>query len=352
MKPSNLALQIEQSKATLLMGLGCTGWLVKQPSGGKGAIILTAGHCGQRDRERFYFEYQNKPCGSRSASRSKLCSGKRLDREASLDDYTVYEIPASCQYLQGIKPILLDVGTPPVGEGMYLIGHPRAGPKVLAHMEVHDKGHHCENRNTFLRSGKSVRARYYCDTEGGNSGSPVFSARTGYAYAIHTHGGCGGSRSSSNSGSLLKNMIHILKKHQVPYKDRAKDNLFMNIQMIDKPLCPTCKTCAHVNWAGLQDCKTRCFNALKCVGISKSGSKCKVYYEVTPGAGMPCSEGMFSERVYGGSLPTQPPGTSPPGGGPPVTVLPGPPGPPGISGPMGKVIEIPGPPGPPGPPGA
>ena len=187
LKPSNMPLQISQSKATLMMGLGCTAWIVKLPTGSQGARVLTAGHCGRNDPERFYFDF-NTPCGGRDsqASKNKLCQGRRLARESALDDYTVYELDLACKYVQGITPFLLDVGEPALDEGMYLIGHPNRRPKKISFQEVHDDGHHCEVRSLFMRSGNSKRVKYYCDTQGGNSGSPVISARTGYAFAIHT----------------------------------------------------------------------------------------------------------------------------------------------------------------------
>jgi hypothetical protein len=43
--------------------------------------------------------------------------------------------------------------------------------------------------------------RYQTDTEGGNSGSPVIDAATGYALGVHTHGGCTTSGSGNNSGT-------------------------------------------------------------------------------------------------------------------------------------------------------
>jgi len=107
LKPSNMPMQIIQSKATLMMGLGCTAWIVKLPTGSKGAMVLTAGHCGRNEQERFYFDF-NTPCGGRDsqAVKNKMCQGKRLARESALDDYTVYELDLACQYVKGITPCI------------------------------------------------------------------------------------------------------------------------------------------------------------------------------------------------------------------------------------------------------
>merc|ERR1719264_339041 len=255
-----MALQIEQAKATLYMGCGCTGWIVTRPTATKGAIVLTAGHCGKNNPETFAFGYQLRCGTTRGAPRSKTCKGKQLAREAGLDDYTVYELDKSCSYTKGISPFLLDIGEPPRGEGMYLMGHPNRRPKKISFQEVHDKGHHCELRGYFMRSGRSKRATYYCDTQGGNSGSPVISARTGYAFAIHSHGGCNGNQASANSGSLLKNSVGVLRQFGIPFVDRATTDILKEIQFTKKTACPVSKTQISLRNKRLEECKTTCMN--------------------------------------------------------------------------------------------
>jgi len=348
LKPSNMALQISQSKATLMMGLGCTAWIVKLPTGSQGARVLTAGHCGRNDPETFYFDY-NTPCGRKDshAVRGARCQGSRLAREDTDDDYTLYELDPACQHVAGITPFLLDVGEPQKDEGMYLIGHPNMRPKKISFQEVHDDGHHCEVRSFFMRSGRSKRVTYYCDTQGGNSGSPVISSRTGYAFAIHSHGGCrSNNQNSANSGSLLKNSIRILRQFGIPFVDRSsRPDIFKNIKFTQKTDCPVFKTKADLKKNTPLDCKITCMNALKCVGFTFSSPDCIVVYEAHQGQTQACpGSAAFYERVYG--APVAPPG-------PPGTVIPGPPGPPGLAGPPGPpgIALKPAPPGPPGPPG-
>jgi len=288
---------------------------VKLPTGVEGAKVLTAGHCGRLDPETFYFDF-NTPCGGRDsqAVRNKMCQGKQLARESALDDHTLYELDLDCPYVKGITPFLLDVGEPSLDEGMYLIGHPNRRPKKISFQEVHDDGHHCEVRSFAMRSGKSKRVRYYCDTQGGNSGSPVISARTGHAFAIHTHGGCWSHENSANSGSLLKNSIGVLQKFGIPFVDRSTTDIFKNIQFIEKTVCPMSKTQVSLN-KKLDECKTTCMNALKCVGFTHSGSgtDCIVMYEVQQGQSDACpGSSVFYERVYGGTAPPDPAPSPPP----------------------------------------
>merc|ERR1719414_2447403 len=105
MKPANMALQIEQAKATLYMaGIGCTGWIVTRPTATKGAMVLTAGHCGSYDPETFVFDY-DLTCGTTTgAPQTKSCTGTVLAREDPLDDYTVYELDKTCPYTNGVNP--------------------------------------------------------------------------------------------------------------------------------------------------------------------------------------------------------------------------------------------------------
>jgi len=329
LKPSNMALQISQSKATLMMGLGCTGWIVQPPTGSQGARVLTAGHCGSRDPEVFYFDY-NTPCGGqdKDAKLDKSCQGKQLARKAYPDDYTVYELDATCQYVAGITPILLDVGEPSPDEGMYLIGHPNMRPKKISFQEVHDAGHHCEVRG-FQMSG-SKRVTYYCDTQGGNSGSPVFSALTGHAFAIHSHGGCTKNEWTANSGSLLKNSIAVLQQFGIPFVDRSTTDIFKSIQFTRKTNCPVSKTSASLTGKSQDECKKTCMHALKCVGFTSWGSDCTVMYEVHQGQSQACpGSADFYERVYGTlAAPPGPAGSPGPAGPPGVRGPPGPPGPP------------------------
>jgi len=342
LKPSNMALQISQSKATLYMGLGCTGWVVQLPTASQGARVLTAGHCGRNNPETFSFEY-NAACGGQSGDTSKKCRGRQLAREDPLDDYTLYELEQGCPYVAGITPFLLDVGEPDPDEGMYLIGHPNRRPKKISFQEVHDDGHHCEVRGFFGRQSK--RVTYYCDTQGGNSGSPVISARTGYAFAIHSHGGCRtGQPMSANSGSLLKNSKSILQQFGIPFVDRSsRPDIFLNIQFTKKMACPVFQTEAKLTKKTLDECKMTCMNALKCVGFTYSSPRCIVVYEAKQGSQtQPCpDQEAFYERVYGAAPPPGPPGTGP--------APPGPPGFPGPPGPPGKASK-PAPPGMPGPP--
>merc|ERR550534_1134791 len=115
---------------------------------------------------------------------------------------------------------------------MYLIGHPNGRPQLVSHQEVHDEGQHCEVREFANWYGDSQRVYYYCDTQGGNSGSPVFSSRSHYSFAIHTNGGCSGSEESENSGALLLNIQDVLDSWGIPYVDSRNTDVDIDVAFV------------------------------------------------------------------------------------------------------------------------
>jgi len=175
----------------------------------------------------------------------------------------------------------------------------------------------------FTSSG-SKRVQYYCDTQGGNSGSPVISARTGYAFAIHTWGGCNGNVMSANSGALLKNNVELLRQFEIPFVDRGTTDIFKEIQFIKKTVCPNSKTQASLGNKQLNACKTTCMNALKCVGFIHSDTDCIVVYEVHPDPPQAClGSSSFYERVFAAPAPTPAPTPAPAPAPTPGTLVPG-----------------------------
>lgn len=281
--PDTMPLQQSQANATLYMrNVGCTAWVVKAADIARGALVLTAGHCGNSQTDRFVFNFKE-PCTGGTAPQSSFCRGVRIAREGNLDDYTVYELDKSCEFADSVTPILLDVGLPEEGEGIYIIGHPNRRPQLISHQEVHDNGHHCEVRNQFLRRG-SKRLAYLCDTQGGNSGSPVFSARSGRAFAIHTHGGCRDGGGGANSGSSLSNMVNVLDEFGVPYVDRATTDILLPSKFEEIAGCvedADGRIFVKLEDKGQAECESLCVNALKCVGYEYSASSklCEITYE-------------------------------------------------------------------------
>jgi V8-like Glu-specific endopeptidase len=275
-----------QARATVKMFVGggsCTGWLVKAAGSGRGALMLSTGHCAGSSTATFIFDYVT-ACGAKSGgSQSRSCKGTLVSAEKTKDEHAIYELEQPCVYADAVTPILLDVGRPSKDEGMYLIGHPNGRPSLLSHQEAHDDGHHCEIRSpSYTNSRGSSRASYYCDTQGGNSGSPVFSARTGYAFAIHSHGGCNGNQASANSGGLLNNtgVVKAFDQFGIPYVNRDTTDIMKYEDFVEQAKCVQYDQFVVLSQKSLAECKTLCVNSLICVGIlhSASQSTCSVSY--------------------------------------------------------------------------
>jgi len=192
-------------RAARYMGSGgCSGWLIHDNH----HCFLTAGHCGTNSQGSGTMEF-HVPLSSSSGS----IRHPGPEHQYSVDRDSVQSrnsgVGADWMYL-GTFPnsntgmtayeaqrdaYRLTTTAPGRGDFSQIIGYGTTSPRNQ-HSQTQQE-HHGEQYST---SGNT--ARYRVDTTGGNSGSGVESA-VGTAYAIHTHGGCSTSSTSSNAGTLL-----------------------------------------------------------------------------------------------------------------------------------------------------
>ena len=172
----------------------CTGWLVSCEN-----HIFTNEHCvtsqAQLDQIEFQFMYQAPACGSGTPTYElQLQGGTFLQDNADLD-YCLL-IPN----LDGNDPqatygyIQIDNRLPDIDEQIYIIGHPRGLPKKISLLSTHaeDPSGFCEVYSTDQTpcAGGPGDIGYYCDTDGGSSGSPVLSRGSDAAVALHHCANC------------------------------------------------------------------------------------------------------------------------------------------------------------------
>lgn len=173
--------------ARLRMGRGsCTAWLVKSKNG-KNNLLMTNNHCmadnSKVARSESQFMYQAGKCNGNAGSFVKV-SGKTMLKTNKGLDYTLYEVNDSNK-LANFKAYSIDSGKVSIGDKIYIIQHPRANPKKIAIKDDKSTGNLCQvNRFRGKDHG------YYCDTEPGSSGSPVFKSSNHKIIAIHHYGGC------------------------------------------------------------------------------------------------------------------------------------------------------------------
>merc|ERR1719326_971357 len=315
--PGMLANDMVQRNAlaTIYLSCGCTGWKVKHAdeATGRGSLFLTAGHCGNAEVLDGTYNYKTNCAGDGDGwDHAITFELTRLAREEEKDEYTLYELTGDCPHDANVEPILLDAAPPIEGQGMFLIGHPNRRPQLVSHQEVHDEGHHCEVRSLETGCGDSTRATYYCDTQGGNSGSPVFSSRTGHAWAIHTHGGCNDDLSSANSGGIIANIVDVLDEWSIPYIDSRTTDVTVDIAFVEQAQCaqfPDADSFQSVSTETQAECEHLCENALSCIGY-EWGQGCKTFYSPDVVTFVDCvDEQMFVREgitLSGGVIPSDP----------------------------------------------
>ncbi len=194
----------EKSKAVarLLMDGSalCTAWLVSCEN-----HVLTNSHCSNSgdfdsqaklDRMEFQFMYQRPQCGSGTATvEYSFLGGTFLENDHYID-YTLIQAPANENPAETYGWLNIDDRLADIDEQMFIVGHPGGRPKEISLESTHsqDQSGICEVYSVdepACISGASVQEiGYFCDTEGGSSGSPVLSLNTLKAIALHHCANC------------------------------------------------------------------------------------------------------------------------------------------------------------------
>ncbi|OQR82334.1 hypothetical protein ACHHYP_16210 [Achlya hypogyna] len=113
---------------------------------------------------------------------------------------------------------------PKLGEEIHIIGNPKGWPQHAA--IVVDTGLPGVVTNMSIPSCQDDEFGYELDTQGGNSGSPVFSTKDNVVVGLHNCGGC--PDDGPNGGIKINKVLDILKKNNAVPKDAIAG---------DKPAC-------------------------------------------------------------------------------------------------------------------
>jgi lysyl endopeptidase len=166
----------------------CTGWRV-----GAHNRMLTNNHClttsGEAYDTEVWFNYQCAKCGGYDVFKpTKVWGGKVLSTDHVLD-YTLFTLDDFAA-VQKFGYLTLDTARPAKGQELYVPQHPAGEPTRIAG-SLGEKAGNCSVTDPAYDgyAGNSDVA-YYCDTEGGSSGSPVLSRATNKVVALHHFGGC------------------------------------------------------------------------------------------------------------------------------------------------------------------
>lgn len=182
----------EKAKAVCRLIIGgsssCTGWLL-----GSEGHLMTNNHCigsaSEAQNTDYIFNYQHQSCtGSATASTNVVASSATFIKTNSSLDYTLVKLPSNPTNTYGYLSLSSAVAA--AGDRIYIPQHPGGRRKEISVKTDTDPTAGGFSRVFQSSSGSGQQVRYYADTEGGSSGSPVLNYNTNLVIAIHNTGGC------------------------------------------------------------------------------------------------------------------------------------------------------------------
>ncbi|MBU2663195.1 trypsin-like peptidase domain-containing protein [Actinoplanes bogorensis] len=166
----------------------CTGWRV-----GAQNRMLTNNHCFTTSSEAYdtevWFNYQCAKCGGYDVYQPTKVWGASVLATDKTYDFTLFTVDKFAD-VQKFGYLSLDTKRPAKGQELYVPQHPAGEPTRIAG-SLGEKAGNCSVADPGYdgyATGSDVA--YYCDTEGGSSGSPVLSRSTNKVVALHHFGGC------------------------------------------------------------------------------------------------------------------------------------------------------------------
>ena len=178
----------------------CTGWRWAGRSDG----VITNEHCitnyNQARNTEVQFNYKKRDCGGSNTSAITKVQGSGLLVDNGQYDVALITIRNPSR-VSKFGALQVETRRANVGENIYIAHHPGGRPKKLSVNSDRDGG------NCRVNASNS-EVRYFCDTEGGSSGSPVILASNHKVIALHHTGGC------YNSGERMDNIWPIISPYR------------------------------------------------------------------------------------------------------------------------------------------
>jgi lysyl endopeptidase len=167
----------------------CSAWRV-----GPNNRMFTNHHCiassGDASDTEVWFNYECARCDGGPTLRPTKVWGDRVLATNTTLDYTLFTVQ-NFNAIAKFGYLVLDVRQPARGEELYIPQHPRGDPTVIAAEDPQEQSGNCEVANpSYDGYANNTDISYYCDTDGGSSGSPVISRKTNEVIALHHFGGC------------------------------------------------------------------------------------------------------------------------------------------------------------------
>ncbi|MEV4707856.1 serine protease [Actinoplanes sp. NPDC049316] len=166
----------------------CTGWRI-----GSKNRMLTNNHCFDTSDDAYetevWFNYQCARCGGYDVFRPTKVWGDKVLATNHVYDYTLFTVE-NFAAVQKFGSLTLDTVRPARGQELYVPQHPAGEPTRIAGRLGEKAGTCSITDNAYDGYARNSDVAYYCDTEGGSSGSPVLSRKTDKVVALHHFGGC------------------------------------------------------------------------------------------------------------------------------------------------------------------
>lgn len=156
--------------------------------------LLTNHHCiadaQQARATEVWFGYQCLECGGWQVQRPvKVRADRVLAADRTLD-FTLFTVD-DFEKVKQFGQLELEPRPLRAGEEIYIPQHPGGGPGQVAVRSDWDRSGNCAVANPQVHGYDwYTDVAYFCDTDGGSSGSPVISRETHRVVALHHFGGC------------------------------------------------------------------------------------------------------------------------------------------------------------------
>jgi lysyl endopeptidase len=166
----------------------CTGWRL-----GAKDRMLTNNHCFTTSADAYetevWFNYQCARCGGFDVYKPTKVWGAQVLATDHVYDYTLFTVE-DFSSIQKFGYLTFDTSRPVKGQELYIPQHPAGKPTRIAGALGEKAGTCAVANNAYDGYATGSDVAYYCDTEGGSSGSPVISRKTDEVVAMHHFGGC------------------------------------------------------------------------------------------------------------------------------------------------------------------
>ncbi|WP_127498575.1 trypsin-like serine peptidase [Actinoplanes solisilvae] len=166
----------------------CTGWRV-----GAQNRMLTNNHCFTNSAQAYdtevWFNYQCAKCGGYDVYQPTKVWGAQVLATDKTYDYTLFSVD-KFESVRKFGYLTLDTKRPAKNQELYVPQHPAGEPTRIAGSRGDQAGNCAVTNPGYDGYAPGSDVAYFCDTEGGSSGSPVLSRSTDKVVALHHFGGC------------------------------------------------------------------------------------------------------------------------------------------------------------------